>query len=122
MKSVHIVTAVLVIGLATAACSLLRFSTRGRLRSISNGRGSGWNAASLAKQARLADFVTSVRGLWKLPRLPADVGGRRKARPAFGRTRRSSRRPPTTALENRGRFPTAAWKTADGFPQFPQPR
>ena len=61
-------------------------------------------------------------GLWKLPRLTAVVEGPRKARPAFGRSDRASRRPPTTALENRRRFPTVAWKTEDGFPQFPQPR
>ncbi len=54
----------------------------------------------------------SSGGLWKLPRLTAVVEGPRKARPAFGRSRRPSRRPPTTALENRppsagrGRFPT----------------
>ena len=62
------------------------------------------------------------RGLWKLPRLPAVVEGPRKARPAFRPVGRPSRRPPTTALENRRRFPTVAWKTEDGFPQFPQPR
>ncbi len=114
-------------GRCTSVHSCWLASMSGALRRAPRGRA---RRMSLVEAA-----VPAVGGeLWKLPRLPADVEGPRKARPAFGRPRRPSRRPPTTALENRppsagrGRFPTVAWKTARlrrvavGFPQFPQLR